>query len=170
MTTSEPTDAQLVEAAKSDPAAFEALYRRYLTPVYRYTLARLRSVPDAEDVTATVFVEALTGLEGYTEQGLFPAWLFTIARRQVVAHRRRQARLEPSVPASDTPTPDASLEASDAIVSALDGLSADAREALILRFFADLRVREVAEILGKKESATKMLLHRSLMALREDLA
>jgi len=75
-------DASLVEAARRDPAAFATLYRRYVTPIYRYIYSRLGNVADAEDLTARVFTEALEGLHRYREQGNFAAWLFTIARHR----------------------------------------------------------------------------------------
>ncbi|HNR46900.1 MAG TPA: sigma factor, partial [Anaerolineaceae bacterium] len=49
----------LIERARHDPDAFAALYRRYLTPVYRYLLIRLGNPQDAEDITSKVFTEAL---------------------------------------------------------------------------------------------------------------
>jgi RNA polymerase sigma-70 factor (ECF subfamily) len=165
MTLPEPSDAELVAAAQLEPTAFDAVYRRYLPRVYRYVRARTGSTPEAEDVAASVFVEALTGLSGYTEQGRFAAWLFTIARRQLAASRRREERSvvtgaeAPAVPASP-------VEERDLVQRGLDALSEDGREALILRFYGGLKVQEVAEVLGKKESATKMLIHRSLRELR----
>lgn len=45
-------DAALVRAAREDPAAFAALYRRYATRIYRYLLSRLSSADDTEDLTA----------------------------------------------------------------------------------------------------------------------
>jgi RNA polymerase sigma-70 factor, ECF subfamily len=167
MTQLAPTDAELVAAARRDPTAFDGLYRRYLAPVYRYALARSPSPPEAEDITASVFVEALTGLSAYQEQGRFVAWLFTIARRQIAAYRRRAARPIPVTAIETVASSQVDFEDRELMAAALGRLSEEAREALILRFFADLKVREVAAVLGKKESATKMLLHRSLHELRE---
>lgn len=85
-----PDDAALVQAAREKPATFATLYRRYITKIYRYLLSRLNSTDDAEDLTAQVFTEALAGLDRYTERGNFAAWLFTIARRRLTDHYRRQ--------------------------------------------------------------------------------
>ena len=55
-------DTVLVEAARCDPAAFTTLYRRYVTPVYRYLYKWVGSPAEAEDLTSHVFTEMLEGL------------------------------------------------------------------------------------------------------------
>jgi RNA polymerase sigma-70 factor, ECF subfamily len=165
------SDAELVDAARRDPAAFDALYRRYLPGVYRYVLARVGSVPPAEDVTAAVFMDALVGLRHYREQGRFTAWLYTIARRRVFAHRRQAARLAP-LDRADLGVAGESedVERVALLFRAMAELTDERREALALRFFAGLKVSEVAQAMGKGESAVKMLLHRGLAQLREILS
>lgn len=173
----EPSDAALVAVARRDPAAFDALYRRYVPAVFRYVRARVATLDDAEDITAVTFMSALQSLDRYEERGLFAAWLFTIARRQIVAHRRAGARGAPEpiddaahrLAAADGEPDAAGLEARDTLRTALLRLTPDQREAITLRFYGGLRVLEVAAILGKDESAVKMILHRGLRKLREDL-
>lgn len=167
----DPSDAQLVVAAQAQPAAFDALYRRYLPAVYRYVRVRVGSTEDAEDVTAAVFMDVLASLPGYREQGRFPAWLFTIARRRLMAHRRRSAKLE-LIDADDVTAPPAGTtdDLLDLLSRALPQLTEERQEALRLRFFGGLPVAEVARLMGKGESATKMLIHRGLAQLRDLLA
>lgn len=172
-------DAAMVEAALRDPAAFEALYRRHLPGIYRYIFVRVGNAADAEDLTASVFMDTLTSLRHYREQGRFAAWLYTIARRHVGAHRRRDRRdtaLRVSPEAddiervADAPSPDLrAVEQTDHLSAALGCLSDAQREVLALRFYSDLKVNEIAAIMGKGESAIKMMLHRSLLQLRSAL-
>lgn len=170
-------DAALVAAAQRDPAAFDALYRRHLRAVYRYAYARCGSPADAEDIAAAVFIEALTALPRYEERGTFLAWLFTIARRQVGAHRRRErGRSFDSLDAlaagrsSPADPQDARLrqqqEEHERLARAMGRLSPDQRDALQLRFYGGLMVVEIGQAMGKGESAVKMLLHRGLRQLR----
>ena len=84
------SDARLVTAARQDRSAFVALYQRYLPRVYRYVYRRVGNQQDAEDVTASVFTEALESLEDYREQGSFAGWLFTIAHHRAADHHRQQ--------------------------------------------------------------------------------
>ena len=165
----EPTDAELVAAARHSPVAFDAVYRRFLPRVYRYARARVGTDQDAEDVTTATFIEALTGLAGYQEQGRFGAWLFTIAHRQVLAHRRRLPQHE-DVDALRLASPEVDpATARDSLARALARLSDDRRDALLLRFYGDLKVAEIAAVMDKGESAVKMLLHRGLAQLRDIL-
>lgn len=165
----EPSDADLVVHAQRDPEAFDALYRRYLPAVYRFVRARVLSTEEAEDVTSAVFMDALAGLASYREQGRFTAWLFTIARRHIIAHGRRSARTD-LVDAGDiVAPPQRTGEDWFALEKAMARLTDDRRHALELRFFADLSIEQVAATMGKGESATKMLIHRALAQLRDVL-
>ncbi len=94
-------DAVLVKAARCDSAAFAALYRRYVTPIYRYAYSGVGSDAEAQDLTAQVFLETLESLPRYRDRGNFAAWLFTIARRRAIDHYRRR----PSLPLDDAPDP-----------------------------------------------------------------
>ncbi len=180
----QPSDAELAQAARSDPAAFDLLYRRFLPAVYRYVYVRVGSVADAEDVTSAVFLDVLGSLGNYREQGVFAAWLFTIAQRQVGAHHRRQRREGAhrlALPGDDADVGElvgdegqarqvARLEQADLLSRAVAGLSDDQREALALRFYGGLKVAEIAKVMGKGESAVKMILHRGLGQLKAGLA
>lgn len=90
----EADDRLLVAAARADPRAFGPLYRRYVSPIYRYCYLRLGDREAAEDATNDVFIKALAGLGGL-RGGTFAAWLFRIAHNVVVDSYRRH---RPSVP------------------------------------------------------------------------
>src|SRR5512145_1244886 len=79
----------LVRAAQTDAQAFGALYDRYVQRVYRYCYYRTNSPPDAEDLTAQIFLAALEGLTRYRQDGHFAGWLFSIARKKVADFHRR---------------------------------------------------------------------------------
>ena len=97
-------DRPLVEAAKRDPARFDALYRRYLAQVYSYAYYELGDHHAAEDATAKTFLSALANLHRFAERArpsdgrgasTFRVWLFRIARN-VVANERRSAWRHPA--------------------------------------------------------------------------
>src|SRR5262245_7785389 len=89
------SDSNLITRSRNgDSNAFAELYRRYLTPVYRFIFRRVGSdIALAEDLTSQVFLEVLDGLAGYRERGKFVAWLFTITRRRL-ADRFRKASMD----------------------------------------------------------------------------
>jgi RNA polymerase sigma factor (sigma-70 family) len=165
-------DALLVKASRRDPVAFAALYRRYVTPIYRYLYSRVGNAADAEDLTAQTFVAALEGLPGYRERGNFAAWLFTIAHNKAADHHRQQPPQLPLDEALDSPrhgeNPLASMMRKEALqrLSALvAGLEEDKQELLRLRFAGSLTYAQIAQVVGSSEGAVKMAVHRLLNRL-----
>jgi RNA polymerase sigma-70 factor (ECF subfamily) len=176
---------RLVRTARGDPAAsgaaFDTLYRRHVARVYRYCYARTGSRSDAEDLTAETFLAALESLGRYRGRGSFAAWLLSIARHKCADHHRRRyaahaAGHSESVETADalpdlvTPNPADAAEQSDllgCIEKALPDLSPGRREALHLRFWAGLSVRETAAVMRRREGAVKMLISRAVADLRK---
>jgi RNA polymerase sigma-70 factor, ECF subfamily len=173
----EVDETRLARAAVSEPQLFDLLYRRYVGDVFRYCFAHTDNHSDSEDLTAQIFLAALESLAGYGGRGPFGAWLFAIARRKCADyHRRRYAHpdcsLESVVPLR--PAHDVSLEEQshlnsirDCLRQAIEQLTPDRREALRLRFWAGLTVRETAAVMERGESAVKMLVARAVAELRE---
>ena len=169
-------EAALVEAARTQPQAFAALYQRYLTRIYRYLRTRADSEEDAADLTQQVFLNALDALATYHERGLpFAAWLFRIARNVATDyHRRRPTVTWDLVPEALQATgdggPEAALLQQEALTrlrSVLARLDAEKRELLALRFAAGLTAPEMAAVVGKSEAAVRKQLARTLHALKE---
>lgn len=170
-------EAGRIAAAQADPAAFAALYRRYLPRVYRYLRARAPAPEDAADLTQQVFLQALDALPAYRPSGApFAAWLFRIARHAAIdADRRRRPALDvaalPEVlhPA-DEHGPEAIILRHEALAhlgALLRRLDAEKRELLALRFGAGLSATEIATVVGKRPEAVKKQLTRILHALKE---
>jgi RNA polymerase sigma-70 factor (ECF subfamily) len=179
-------DRSLVEAAKADPARFDALYRKYLAQVYSYAYYELHDQHEAEDATERTFMAALTGLRRFEERAepadgegasTFRVWLFQIARNAVAERGRRQRR-----------RPETSLDAAGAMASSLDvegeaarrddaagalraiaRLPGDRRRAVILRFVDEMSTAEIAGVLGRSEGAVRVLIHRALRSVARDL-
>jgi RNA polymerase sigma-70 factor (ECF subfamily) len=167
-------EVDLVEAARSDPAAFSRLYRRYVMPVYRYLYKWTGSPAEAEDLTSQVFMEALEGLAQYRAQGSFAAWLFTIARRKAIAAYRRRNPTLPldaadQVPESiEDPLEQVVLgEQMERMAALFAELDEDQRELLRLRFTAGLGYAEIGAILGRSEAAVKMAVYRLLRQMHD---
>lgn len=165
-------DDDLALAARNDTAAFEALYVRHRSPVYRYLRTRTTDGDDAADLTALTFERAFVAIARYRPGGAgVRAWLVGIARNASIDHgRRRLAAPRPERPSD----PDEGLEArfvADEAASELRGrvaaLSPDQRDAIVLRFAAGLTAREIGDVLGKSEAASQKLVSRGLTALKE---
>lgn len=175
-------DRSAVEAARRDPRAFEALYRKYVAQVYNFALYELRNPHAAEDLTAQVFMRALSGLSGFREQGeppgsSFRVWLFQICRN-AVSNERRRVRRHPDAPldlaleiASTDDVQAAAVERDqlDQAWRAIGQLPEERRQALVLRFVEEMSTREIGEVLGRSEGATRVLIHRALQAVARQL-
>ncbi len=72
----------LVRCAVTDVDAFAELYRRHLTRVYRYHMAHVGNVKDAEDLTSQTFVAVLEGIRTFRGSGSFAAWVMGIASKK----------------------------------------------------------------------------------------
>jgi RNA polymerase sigma-70 factor (ECF subfamily) len=181
-------DRPLLEAARRDPARFEALYRRYLAPVYSFAYYELGNHHAAEDATARTFLAALANLPRFEERArpvdgegasTFKVWLFQIARN-VIANERRSTRRHPTT-ALDEPTAAIVTDPLDvegdavrrdeaaAAWRAVGRLPGDRRRALILRFVDELSTAEIAGVMGRSEGAVRVLLHRALRSVARDL-
>jgi len=178
-------DRSLVEAARREPAQFDALYRRYLARVYSYAYYELGDHHLAEDATEATFVAALTNLHRFEERArptdgdgasTFRVWLFQIARNEVAGERRRMRR-RPVEPIGETVIADP-LDVESAAVRrdearaawrAVGRLPGERRQAMVLRFVDELSTAEIAGVLGRSEGAVRVLIHRALRSVARDL-
>lgn len=171
------TDAVLVAAAREDAAAFDLLYRRYVTRIYRYCYARTNNTQVAEDLTAQTFLAALEGIGRFRGDGSIAAWLFGIAANVCKGYYRYQKRhpqapLETVSERTDMHTPD--LEPHiyrqgilDCALRVMPELSEERQEVLRLRFLAGLDTAETAAVMGKRRGAVRKLLSRAVDDLRK---
>ncbi|MCE7927568.1 MAG: sigma-70 family RNA polymerase sigma factor [Chloroflexi bacterium CFX7] len=173
----EVDDDSLVQAALDDSAAFDELYARYMPRVYRFCRTRTSNEEDAADLTQQTFIRAFSALRRYRvgSHGFAP-WLFRIARNAATDAHRRARHTVPlddiaGLPSDATTDPAARALANDdlaALRRALATLRPDVRDVITLHFTVGLTVGEVAAVVGKSESATRMQLWRTLRALREE--
>jgi RNA polymerase sigma-70 factor (ECF subfamily) len=157
------------------PTTLEDLYREHAAPVWRYVRARLPGDADAEDVTSDVFLRAHRSLDRFDPaQGTPRAWLVGIARHATADWWRKRGLEDPmaELPTAEDPADDAlghieRLEAAGELARHLAVLSPREREAISLRFAAELPSAEVGAALGISPTAARMLVHRAVVKLRE---
>ena len=164
----------LVRKAIIDVDAFAELYRRHLTRVYRYHMAHLGNVKDAEDLTSQTFIAALEGIRSFRGTGSFAAWILGIASKKMLMFyrgNRPEVPLDSAAhyPSAEPPTDKAASQRLqlESVSRALRQLSPDRAEAIILVYFGGLSTIEVGGVLNKSEAAVKMLISRGLQDLRE---
>ena len=160
--------------------AFEELYRDHLRDVYSYCYYRIGNHHDAEDLTEQTFLQAYRHFERARRESdgrpLRP-WLIRIAHNLAANYHRDRSRrptaaldnVEPVEHPHGTERVVEGREELRAVISRLDELSDDRREALIMRFALGMSNREIARALGRSDGATKVLIHRAIKQLEEEL-
>ena len=165
-----------------DAAAWEELVGSYHRRIYNLCYRFTSSADDAEDLTQEVFIKIYRSLDQYeTHKGAFLPWLTTLTRNLLVDHFRRskQERLTDSMDATQTddeagptladrladsgPAPDAGLQTQERqkmVQAALQKLSPELREAVILRDLQDMDYRDIAQVLKVPEGTVKSRINR----------
>jgi len=168
---------QIIQRAKRDPEAFGELYDHYYDQIYRFCYSRLRDPNRAEDTTSDVFFKALRAIGRYKPSGHpFSAWLYQIAANAIADHYRRARPtddIDDAVDVSDPQQPvDERVVTSDEarrVWSAIDSLPEQQRIAMTLKLGEDMKLLQIAEIMGKSEGAIKLLIHRGMIGVRAQL-
>ena len=169
-------------ATQGDRAAYGALYGRYVDKIYRYIYFKVGHRDEAEDLTSQTFLKAWDAIGDYEWRNHpFGAWLFRIAHNLVVDYhrsRRESITLDNATPqlehraSRDEVRPErvlAEMLTTDRVRHAIERLTEEQQQVLVLRFFEGLSTGEVAEILGKRRGAIRGLQFRALGALRDML-
>jgi RNA polymerase sigma-70 factor (ECF subfamily) len=173
----EGTDSDRAAKARLDEE-FTGLYRAHLRDVYSYSYYRVGNHHDAEDLTEQTFLQAYRHYERALRESqgrpLRP-WLIRIAHNLAANYyrdrsRRPQTPLDDAGPLTAPHTTEALVEDREdlaRILSCVQDLPDDRREALIMRFALGMDNQEIARAIGRTDGATKVLIHRALRQLEE---
>jgi RNA polymerase sigma-70 factor (ECF subfamily) len=178
-------DDALIRAARDgDYAAFERLYEKYRTTVYRFVYQMIHRQDEAEDITQEAFVRAFQNLHRFREQAKFTTWIMRIAMNlctDKVRMTQRRAALEQQEAAGalDWMTvgkvidPVQEMEGerrAELVRNAVLALPDHHRRVLVMRDFEDMEYSEIAETLSTSVGGAKLRVLRARRALREKLA
>ncbi len=160
--------------------AFEDLYRAHLRDVYSYAYYRVGNHHDAEDLTEQAFLQAYRHFERALRESngrpLRP-WLIRIAHNLASNYHRDRARrptaaLDAVEPPSHPHGTERVVEGREELRSVLEHIQRlpdDRRDALIMRFALGMSNREIARALNRSDGATKVLIHRALRQLEQEM-
>lgn len=173
-----PDEGRLVRQAKAgDSDSFAQLYDAYVERVYRYVYFRVTDNMTAEDLTSQVFLKAWEHLDRYQQGGSpFLAWLYTIARNQVIDHYRTHKETVPLEDAASIAAEGRALDEEvqeafnlDAMRDALQFLTEEQQQVLILKFIADLPTKAIAKTMDLSEGAIRAVQMRALQTMAKHL-
>lgn len=163
-----------------DIAAWGELLNAHQRKIYNLCYRFTGSVTDAEDLTQEIFIKVYQTLRSFdAAQAQFATWLNRVARNHLVDHyrRTRHDRANPSLddedenfqpraaPASDAAASLEERERKELLQAALNRLSPEMREVLILRDLQELEYAEIVAVLGIPEGTVKSRINRGRMEL-----
>jgi RNA polymerase sigma-70 factor (ECF subfamily) len=178
----------MVAYKEGEANALDELYRRYQGPIFGFAYRYMGNPDQAQDVLQETFLRVHRGREQYLPSSKFSSWLFRIARNLCIDEKRRywnrrvmaeteMAGRDPDADtnvlqsfADDGTTAAERLgedEVSRRIREAIDQLSEEQREVMIMSKYQDLTYREIAEILGISAESVKQRAYRAHLRLRD---
>ena len=179
MSLGEKFDSILAGAKTGAPWALEALYKDLQPRLLRYLMPQAPAV--AEDLASETWLGVAVVMPRFEgDEDAFRAFLFSVARRRLLDHRRKEARrrtgaASPEVLERSGLVADAEQEAMDGLgtgwaMERIASLPPDQSEVVLLRVIGDLSVDEVASIVGKRPGAVRSLQLRALRRLARELS
>lgn len=179
-----PTDEQLISAVcNGDENAMELLYERYRRPLYAFVVRMLNGDSmTADDIFQDLWIKVFNKLSVYREDGKFSAWLFRVARNQVLEHfRREKSRAKIGALTGDGELPErmsfneepsgeiGAKLLSEQLEKLLAELPVEQREVFLMRQ-SDLSFKEIAEIQKCPINTALGRMHNCLKFLRQRLS
>jgi RNA polymerase sigma-70 factor (ECF subfamily) len=161
----------MTSVAKGDVSAFESIVLRYQDSVWRVANRFIGNSTEAQDITQTVFLKLFEAAPRYYTSALVKTYLFRIVNTTCIDYSRKK---KPFVTDEPPDVPDNSLSAIDTMVNnekiaqlkhAIENLPLRQRTAIILRYEAELSIRDIADILKVTEKAIERLLSHARIAL-----
>jgi RNA polymerase sigma-70 factor (ECF subfamily) len=171
----------VTECLTGDKAAIEMFVHQYETAVFQLALSVVGDAAEANEITQETFIAALRSLPNYQERQSFKAWLFTIALNHSRNHLRKHKILERlrttltaifQIEAQKQVSPEEAViqnEKEARIWDSLNQLDERYRTVVILRYFHELSIAEISQILSVNEGTIHSRLHSAREKLRSVL-
>lgn len=182
-------DQELVERLRDSPELFAEVYERHYAAIKKYVLRRVLDYDIASDITSEVFIKALLKIGTFRWKGIpLIAWLYRIAGNEIAIYFSKQQyetmRLNDfaefnNLPGSMFTDPADEKERWESelrrhkqflvVHETIRSMPGHYQEAMSLRHFEGKSIKEISEILGKKEGTVKSLLSRGMEQLKKSL-
>ena len=182
--TMETEEAQIATGLRRrDPEVLDALIEQYQHRLLRYLAHMTHNQATAEDLFQETWIRVLEKGHQYDGKSRFSTWLMTIAHNVAIDHLRKKAPASldemrdtedavPFEPVASGPSPYDNAAASEdkqRIQAALEQLTPMFREVLVLRFQEQMKLEEIAKLVGIPLATVKTRLYRGVQALRPAL-
>lgn len=162
---------------------FSQIYDQYIDKIYRFVYLKVSSQEVAEDLTSKIF---LKGWEAFQSQGLGSngqgiknpsAFLYQIARNVVVDHYREKGKSKvvtsdfSQIVSQEKNLEEKAIADSDfnEVKLAMQNLKPEYQDIIIYHYIDGMKTPEIAEVMNKPEGTVRVMLHRGLKSLKEEL-
>lgn len=170
-------DAELIQLAETDrERAYDVVFRRHRDELFRHAAMMLRDWEEAIDVTQEVFIRAMRETRFFDADFRRRAWLFRVTSNMCInmtRDRRRHRELLSMVPSGDDATDAVELvfqtRRQEKVLEAIDRMTDDHREILMLRYYSDLSFAEIGDTLQVKLGTVMSRIARARARLMEVL-
>ena len=170
----EAPDEELMAAYRGgDARAFETLYARHRTRLFRFVLRSVKALALAEELYQEVWMRVIEARASYAPKARFTTWLYTIAHNRLVDHWRKRGLTLVALEADDVPSSSSdpvdhaqARESLQRFAAALEALPALQREAFLLHEEGELSVAEIAAATGANEETAKSRLRYAMAKLK----
>lgn len=165
-TAADVEDRLAVRCGAGETSAFDEIVNRYQARLFRFSYRMLRDQAEAEDAVQETFVRVYRALPAYRPDGFFSSWIYRIALnecRRRLRMRRPTVPLEFSTQAATGPGPEQTVLAGERnrqLREAVESLPEHYRLVMMLFYFEEMSVEQIARMLDVTVSAVKVRLHR----------
>lgn len=167
----------VIQFLSGDRASFDSLFAKYQDYVYNIVFGIIGKPEESQDVTADVFLTVFRSLKSFRRGSRFATWLYRIAVNRAV-DSTRSAKLRSWLPFDDATRaiPDSAdspertfdkKESRNLVQQVLMKVPVKYRDVLVLRYYQDLSIEEISEVLHCSLSAAKVRLHRARLQFKE---
>jgi RNA polymerase sigma-70 factor (ECF subfamily) len=171
---SAPEQLPVAQARAGEPAAWDALFRRYQLPLYVFVFELVRDEQAGLDLVQETFIAAARHIGSLREDGRFGSWLFGIAHQKCIQRWRKRSEILldeiPETPDEFDNSPDDLLirrEQETAFMNLLEQLPPTQRAVLLLHFVEEFSIEEIGRITDTPPGTVKSRLHYGKCALRK---
>ncbi len=157
---------------------FSKIYDQYIEKIYRFVYLKVNSQEVAEDITSNVFMKGWESYRNNQEIKNFSAFLYQIARNNVVDHYREKGRTKlvspdfmPQIVDNRTNLHEKAVLNADIelVKSAMQNIKKDYQDVIIWHYLEDMPIAQMSQILGKPDGTVRVMIHRGLKALQNVL-
>jgi RNA polymerase sigma factor (sigma-70 family) len=168
-----PEDQELVEEILAgSQAAMEVLTRRYYKPIYAFVYRKVGDKETAYDLTQEIFIKVTQRIHSYSNKGKFSSWIYTIAvnhcrdywKSTTYRHTTKQAELSDDIESQQKSIPYIfeRKEMREQIKTAIEQLPDYQRDTLLLKYYHDMKISEIAEVTQTSVPTVKSRLKQGL--------